>query len=229
MTRGCPVSTSKSETRASSRACHARFLLQMCAKDRQTHAELKLFRDYSCRETPETIDVCRSSVAPAHLPLQSTHFTQRRAHRRRIGIRPFKRECAAFIGLDWVDATEIVSGQVGTGAIGTTSEHETFAIGRKLRLAFNELGLAHAEKRGNADYFGIRHADDTVLDPAARPASPTLEITFHWSFHALSIGELRAGLGTVSAKALLARAMNAAVAKRMPGPKRSQIQPPSNA
>ncbi len=74
MTRGCPVSTSKSETRTSSRACHARFLLQMCAKDRQTHAELKLFRDYSCRETPETIDVCRSSVAPAHLPLQSTRW-----------------------------------------------------------------------------------------------------------------------------------------------------------
>ena len=39
----------------------------------------------------------------------------------------------------------------------------------------------------------------------------------------------RTGFGTVSAKALLARAMNAAVAKRTPGPKRSQIQPPSSA
>ena len=42
------------------------------AKDRQTHAELKQFKDNPCRKTPETIDVCRSSVAPAHLPLQST-------------------------------------------------------------------------------------------------------------------------------------------------------------
>ena len=78
MTRGCPVSTSKSETRASSRACHARFLLQKCAKDRQTHAELKQFKDYSCRKNPETIDVCRSSVAPAHLPLQSTGLSRKR-------------------------------------------------------------------------------------------------------------------------------------------------------
>ena len=38
-----------------------------------------------------------------------------------------------------------------------------------------------------------------------------------------------AGLGTVSAKALFARAMHAAVAKRTPGPKRSQTQPPSSA
>ena len=104
---------------------------------------------------------------------------QCRTHRRRIGIRPLERKCAAFIGLDRVDATEAVGGQVGAGAVGTTSEHETFAIGRKLRLAFNELGLAHAEKSGNAGNFGIRHADNTVLDPAARPASPTLEINFH--------------------------------------------------
>ena len=157
------------------------------------------------------------------------HFIQCRTHRRGIGVRPLEREGAAFIGLDRVDATEVVGGQVGARAVGTTSEHEAFAIGRKLRLAFDELGFAHAEKRGDADNFGIRHADNTVLDPAARPASPTLEITFHWSLHALSIEELRAGLGTVSAKALLAKAMNAAVAKRTPGPKRSQIQPPSNA
>lgn len=89
-----------------------------------------------------------------------------------------------------------------------------------------------------ADDPSLRHALVAIVRPLLKPhALSAGHIEDKSGFvhsngnvrHCFIYRELRTGLGTVSAKALLAKAMNAAVAKRTPGPKRSQIQPPSKA
>jgi len=94
----------------------------------------------------------------------------------RIGIDPLKRERAALVGLYRVDAAEVVGREVGARPVRAAFENEALAVGCDLRLAFDEVALAHAEKRGDAGDLRLRHADNAVLDPAARPATTAMEV-----------------------------------------------------
>ena len=52
--------------------------------------------------------------------------------------------------------------------------------GGDFSLAFDELGLIHSKKRRDARDLRVRDTHDPILDAAARPAHPALEIIhFH--------------------------------------------------
>ena len=94
----------------------------------------------------------------------------------RIGIDPLKRERAALVGLYRVDAAEVVGREVDTRPVRTAFEHKAFSVGGDFRLALYEVALAHAEKRRDAGNLRVRHADNAVLDPTARPAAAAMEV-----------------------------------------------------
>ena len=77
-----------------------------------------------------------------------------------------------------MDAAAVVVRQVDARLVSPAFEDEPSAIRRNLRLPVDEFLLRHPEERGDAADFVIAHAHDPVLDPAARPATQTLEIRF---------------------------------------------------
>ncbi len=97
-----------------------------------------------------------------------------------VWIGPFKGERSALLGLHGIDAAEVVLRQIGARAVRTALENQALAIWRDFSLAFDELCLAHSKKRRDVRNLRVRHAHDSVLDAAARPAHPALEIIqFH--------------------------------------------------
>ena len=97
-----------------------------------------------------------------------------------VWIGPFKGERSALLGLHGIDAAEVVLCQIGARAVRTALEDKAFPVGRDFSLAFDELGLIHSKKRRDARDLRVRDAHDSVLDAAARPAHPALEIIqFH--------------------------------------------------
>ena len=103
-----------------------------------------------------------------------------------IRVGPFKGKCPALVGFNGIDAAEVVIRQIGARAVWTTLENKTLAIGRDFRLALDERRFAHSEKRRDARDLRVRDAHDPVLDAAARPAHPALELVqFHLFAYAL--------------------------------------------
>ena len=98
-----------------------------------------------------------------------------------VGIGPFMRKRAAFVRLHGMYSAPVVIRQPRTCAVGAAFENQPAAVGRYLRLAFDEVRLGQAEECGNARDLRVRDAHDPVLDAAARPAHPALE-TSHLHF-----------------------------------------------
>ena len=94
-----------------------------------------------------------------------------------VWIGPFKGESSALLGLHGIDAAEVVVRQVGACAVRAALEDKALPVGRDLRLALDELRFAHSEKRRDARDLRVRDAHDPVLDAAARPAHPALEVS----------------------------------------------------
>ena len=111
---------------------------------------------------------------------QPSQFGKRGADRLRIWIDPLEWKCSALVGLDWIDAAEIVGGEIDARPVRTAFEHKALTVWGDFRLPFYEVGLAHAKKRGNAGDLRIRHANNAVLDATARPAATAMKIVlFH--------------------------------------------------
>ena len=94
----------------------------------------------------------------------------------RIGIRPVLGEAAAFVGLDRVDAAEVVVSQVDAGAVRTAAQDEALAVRGEFRLVGDERFCAYPEERRDAGNLRVRDADDSVLDPTARAAALAGEV-----------------------------------------------------
>ena len=97
-----------------------------------------------------------------------------------VWICPFKGERPTLLGLHGIDAAEVFLCQIGARAVRTALENQALAIWRDFSLTLDELGLVHSKKRRDARNLRVRDAHDSVLDAAARPAHPALEIIqFH--------------------------------------------------
>ena len=93
-----------------------------------------------------------------------------------IGIGPLEWERPALVGLDGIDAAEVVLRQIGARAVWTTLENQALAVWRDFSLTLNEFRFVHSKKRRDTRNLRVRDAHDSVLDAAARPAHPALEL-----------------------------------------------------
>lgn len=95
-----------------------------------------------------------------------------------IVIHPSIGEGAALLGPDGINPTAVVFIEHRACTVGTILENKSPAVWRDLSLVRNEVRFAHSEMRGNLRRIVVLESDNP-LDPAARPALPTLEILVH--------------------------------------------------
>ena len=100
---------------------------------------------------------------------------QPRADVARVVVGPFVRKRTAFVRLHGMYSAPVVIRQPRTCAVWAAFENQPAAVGRYLRLAFDEVRFGHAEEYGNARDLRVRDAHDPVLDAAARPAAAARE------------------------------------------------------
>ena len=95
-----------------------------------------------------------------------------------IVIHPSIREGAALLRPDGINPTAVVFIEHRACTVGTILENKSPAVWRDLSLVRDEVRFAHSEMRGNLRRIVVLESDNP-LDPAARPALPTLEILVH--------------------------------------------------
>ena len=87
------------------------------------------------------------------------------------------RKCAALVGLDGIDAAEVVVREPGTCAVWMAFQNKASAVGREFGVLGYECRLVLTKEGGYTRDLRVRHAHDAVLDPAARPAPLANELS----------------------------------------------------
>ena len=93
-----------------------------------------------------------------------------------VRVRPFHRESEALVRLDGIDSATVVVRQVYTSSVGMALQDQPLPIGRDFRLLVDELVFGLAKECGDTGDLPVRDPHYAVLDAAASPALPAVEL-----------------------------------------------------